>query len=122
MGAAPAAETRAVVRHSDVAAPGRGVEMDAWAAAFCRRRHLDESQRAVVAAKIATLQDGQRQVGQLADVPTQSEHSPLPIETVNHESHHALGRLTSPPKSRVWPSWRCGRIGSVFLCCSLWSP
>jgi hypothetical protein len=49
-------------------------------------------------------------------------HSPLPIETVNHESHHALGRLTSSPKSRVWSSWRCGRIGLVFQCCSLWPP
>ena len=36
-----------------------------------KRRHLDESQRAMIAAKLATLHDGQRQVGQLADVPTQ---------------------------------------------------
>src|ERR1700722_12637952 len=48
--------------------------------------------------------------------------SPLPIGTVNHESHHALGRLTSPPKSRVWSSWRCDRLGSVFLCCSSKGP
>jgi hypothetical protein len=30
-------------------------------------------QRAMVAAKLATLQDGQRQVGKFADVPTQAE-------------------------------------------------
>ena len=36
-----------------------------------KRRHLNESQRAMVAAKLAALRDGQRQVGQLADVPTQ---------------------------------------------------
>lgn len=35
------------------------------------RRHLDESQRALAAAKIATLQHGQRQSGQLAAVQTQ---------------------------------------------------
>jgi N6-adenosine-specific RNA methylase IME4/ParB-like chromosome segregation protein Spo0J len=37
------------------------------------RRHLNESQRAIVAAKIASLRDGQRQVGQLAEVPTQGQ-------------------------------------------------
>jgi hypothetical protein len=41
------------------------------------RRHLTESQRAMVAAKIATLEDGQRQVGKFADVPTQSESAEL---------------------------------------------
>src|SRR5215813_6938268 len=34
-----------------------------------RRRHLDESQRAMVAAKLAKLAHGQRQSGQLAAVP-----------------------------------------------------
>jgi hypothetical protein len=34
---------------------------------------VDESQRAMLAARIATLGDGQRQVGQLADVPTQEQ-------------------------------------------------
>jgi ParB-like chromosome segregation protein Spo0J len=38
-----------------------------------RRRHLDESQRAMVAARLATLADGQRQVGKFADVPTQAQ-------------------------------------------------
>ncbi|MEQ8461762.1 MAG: MT-A70 family methyltransferase [Sandaracinaceae bacterium] len=37
------------------------------------RRHLNESQRAMVAARIATLADGQRQVGKFADVPTQAQ-------------------------------------------------
>jgi N6-adenosine-specific RNA methylase IME4 len=42
-----------------------------------KRRHLSESQRAMVAAKLATLQDGQRQVGKFADVPTQCEAAAL---------------------------------------------
>jgi hypothetical protein len=41
------------------------------------RRHLNESQRSMVAAKLATLRDGQRQVGQLAQVPTQSQAAAL---------------------------------------------
>jgi ParB-like chromosome segregation protein Spo0J len=41
------------------------------------RRHLDTSQRAMVAAKIATLRDGQRQVGKFAHVPTQAEAAKL---------------------------------------------
>lgn len=42
-----------------------------------RRRHLDESQRGLVSAKLATLGDGQRQVGKFADVPTQAEAAAL---------------------------------------------
>jgi N6-adenosine-specific RNA methylase IME4/ParB-like chromosome segregation protein Spo0J len=42
-----------------------------------RRRHLSESQRAMVAAKLATLTHGQRQSGQLAGVPTQDEAAAL---------------------------------------------
>src|ERR1700730_16019465 len=42
-----------------------------------KRRHLSESQRAMVAAKLATLNDGQRQVGQLAEVPTQEQAAAL---------------------------------------------
>jgi ParB-like chromosome segregation protein Spo0J len=38
-----------------------------------RRRHLDTSQRAMIAAKLATLADGQRQVGKFAGLPTQAE-------------------------------------------------
>lgn len=37
------------------------------------RRHLNETQRSMVAARIATLSHGQTQSGQLADVPTQSD-------------------------------------------------
>jgi hypothetical protein len=38
-----------------------------------KRRHLDESQRAVVAKKLATLSHGQRQTGKFAGVTTQAE-------------------------------------------------
>lgn len=41
------------------------------------RRHLDESQRGMAAARLATLQWGQRQSGQLAAVPTQVEAAKL---------------------------------------------
>jgi ParB-like chromosome segregation protein Spo0J len=41
------------------------------------RRHLDERQRAMVAAKIAKLQQGQRQRGQLASLPTQAQAARL---------------------------------------------
>jgi hypothetical protein len=37
------------------------------------RRHLSESQRATIAAKIATLEHGQRQSGKFAGVPAQAE-------------------------------------------------
>jgi N6-adenosine-specific RNA methylase IME4 len=42
-----------------------------------KRRHLDESQRAMVAAKVATLGHGQRQSGKFAGVPTQQEMAAL---------------------------------------------
>jgi hypothetical protein len=38
-----------------------------------KRRHLDESQRAMVAKKVATLEHGQRQTGKFAGVMTQAE-------------------------------------------------
>jgi N6-adenosine-specific RNA methylase IME4/ParB-like chromosome segregation protein Spo0J len=41
------------------------------------RRHLGPSERAMVAAKLATLKDGQRQVGKFAYVPTQEQAAQL---------------------------------------------
>jgi ParB-like chromosome segregation protein Spo0J len=41
------------------------------------RRHLDTSQRAMAATRLAKLADGQRQVGKFADVPTQDEAAKL---------------------------------------------
>jgi hypothetical protein len=38
-----------------------------------KRRHLDESQRAMVAKKLATLEHGQRSTGKFAGVATQAE-------------------------------------------------
>jgi DNA modification methylase len=42
-----------------------------------KRRHLTESQLDMIGARIATLRDGQRQVGKLAEVPTQPETAKL---------------------------------------------
>jgi hypothetical protein len=42
-----------------------------------KRRHLDESQRALVAKKLATLRHGQRQTGKFAGVTTQAEAASL---------------------------------------------
>jgi N6-adenosine-specific RNA methylase IME4 len=41
------------------------------------RRHLGPSERAMVAARLATLKDGQRQVGKFAYVPTQEQAANL---------------------------------------------
>ena len=38
-----------------------------------RRRHLNESQRGMIASKLAALPSGQRQAGKFAGVPTQAE-------------------------------------------------
>jgi hypothetical protein len=42
-----------------------------------RRRHLDESQRSMVAARLATLRDGQRKSGASIDAASQSEAAEL---------------------------------------------
>ena len=42
-----------------------------------KRRHLSKSQRAMVAAKLATLGHGQRQTGKFAALPTQAEAAAL---------------------------------------------
>jgi len=63
------------------------------------RRHLDESQRAMVAAGLATLRDGQRQVGQLAHVPTEEQAGELlnvserPIERAHTVLDHGTEEL-----------------------------
>src|SRR5437899_1432072 len=38
-----------------------------------RRRHLDESQRSMVAKRLATLTVGRPKIGQMAQIPTQAE-------------------------------------------------
>jgi N6-adenosine-specific RNA methylase IME4 len=61
-----------------VFAPFRGDDPVAFVVdANVHRRHLSESQRAIVAARLATLAHGQRQSGRLAAVPTQQEAAAL---------------------------------------------
>jgi ParB-like chromosome segregation protein Spo0J len=47
------------------------------ASANIHRRHLDASQRAMAASKLATLRDGERKQGASQDAPTQSEAAKL---------------------------------------------
>jgi hypothetical protein len=47
------------------------------ASANLHRRHLDASQRAMIAANLATLRDGQRKSGASADAATQSDSATL---------------------------------------------
>jgi hypothetical protein len=55
-------------------APYRGDNPAAYVVSLnLKRRHLDESQRAMVAKKLATLEHGQRQTGKFAGVATQAE-------------------------------------------------
>jgi hypothetical protein len=72
------------------------------------RRHLAGAQRAIVAAKIATLKDGQRQVGKSADVATQ--HQAAAMMNVSERSvrsarqvldHGSPELITSVEQSKV---------------------
>jgi len=56
---------------------GRGSLLSYVVSLNLHRRHLDASQRAMVAAKLATLCDGQRQLGKFAEVATQAEASEM---------------------------------------------
>jgi ParB-like chromosome segregation protein Spo0J len=54
--------------------PYKGVNPAAYVVSLnLKRRHLDESQRAMVAKKLAILEHGQRQSGKFAGVTTQAE-------------------------------------------------
>ncbi len=51
----------------------RGEEVDYVISQNIERRHLNESQRAIIASKLAALPSGQRQTGKFAGSPTQAE-------------------------------------------------
>ncbi len=88
-----------------------------------KRRHLNESQRAMVAARLATLEDGQRQRGKFASLATQSEAAEmLNVYARNSRSSffffsrtrtsafHANRRYDSIPSPHCGPTTR--RVGS----------
>jgi hypothetical protein len=75
---------RRVLSHQPPPSAGRSLESYSGAdpvkyvvSLNLKRRHLDESQRGVVGAKIAKLEHGQRQSGKFAAVPTQAEAADL---------------------------------------------
>jgi hypothetical protein len=64
------------------------------------RRHLNESQRAMIASKLATLPSGQRQDGKFAGVPTQAQAakilhvSPRMVRTARKVQEEAPANVT----------------------------
>jgi hypothetical protein len=55
-----------------------------WLEVNLHRRHLDTSQRAMIAADLATLRDGQHKAGASADAATQSDAASLLKVILSH--------------------------------------